>query len=134
MPTQKQTKLITLLRENMANINSTLTMGELLIKAGYTEATAKNAYLIFESKAIRRVTEDIANILDDKRKMAIRQITEKKLKDAPARELAYVVDTFTKNIQLLNGKATDNVGINIQISETIARKYQSLEESAQKSE
>jgi hypothetical protein len=132
MPTLKQTKLIELLKENMSDTDSTLTLGELLLKAGYTEATAKNAYLIFESKAIKQATGDISNMLDNKRKMAITQITEKKLKDAPARELAYVVDTFTKNIQLLNGKSTDNVGINIQISESIARKYQSLEESSQK--
>ena len=124
MPTPKQTKLIKLLRENMGDTNSTFTMGELMLKAGYTKATAKNAYLIFDSKAIKEVTADIAKMLDDKRKMAITHMTEKKFKDAPLRELTYAVDTFTKNIQLVSGKATDNIGLVIQISEVIAKKNQ----------
>jgi len=128
MPTQKQTKLVKLLKENMGNTDSTLTMGELLLMAGYTPATAKNAYMIFDSKAVRQATVDIAKMLDDKRKMAITQITEQKLKDAPARELAYVVDVFTKNMQLITGKTTENVGVVVHISEQLARKYQQKEE------
>ena len=128
MPTPKQNKLIKLLRENMGNLDSTATLGGLLLKAGYTKATAKNAYLIFESKAIRKVTDNIADMLADKRKMAITHITERKLKDAPARELAYVADVFTKNIQLITGRSTDNVAVSVQISEAIARKYMTEEE------
>ena len=127
MPTPKQAKLIKLLKENIGSMDSTLTMGDLLLKAGYTPATAKNAYLIFDSKAIKEATGDIAKMLDDKRKMAITQITEQKLKDAPARELAYVVDVLTKNMQLLTGKSTNNVGVVIEISEILARKYQTLD-------
>ena len=128
MPTLRQTKLIKLIRENMGNLDSTATMSDLMLRAGYTKATAKNAYLIFESKAIKKATDDIADMLADKRKMAITHITERKLKDAPARELAYVADVFTKNIQLITGRSTNNVAMTVQLSEAVARKYMTEEE------
>ena len=108
MPTPKQQKLIKLVRDNMGNLKSTKTLGALLKEAGYTKATAKNAYLIFNSKTIKEGIKDFISSLDDKRKQAITHITEPKLKKAPARELAYVVDVLTKNHQLLSGGKTES--------------------------
>jgi hypothetical protein len=111
MPTNKQKKLIKLIRENLGNPNNTKTYGELCLEAGYTKATSKNAYLIFQSDAVKEGTEDFINSLDDKRKMAITHITESKLEKAPAREVAYTIDILTKNHQLLTGGKTENTGI-----------------------
>ena len=111
MATPKQIKLIKLIRENLGNVKSTKTLGKMLIEAGYTKGTAKNAYMIFESDAIKKGTQDFIDSLDDKRKLAITYITNKKLKKAPARELAYVTDLLTKNHQLLTGGKTENTGV-----------------------
>lgn len=105
-PTPKQEKLIKIIRENLGNLKSTKTLGQMLIEAGYTKGTAKNAYLIFASPVVKDATEEIVGSLRDKRKMAVTHITDKKLSKAPARELAYVTDIFTKNIQLLTGGET----------------------------
>jgi hypothetical protein len=124
MATPKQNKLIKLIRENMGNVKSTKTLGELLLNAGYTKATAKNAYEIFGSPAIKEVVDDFIDNMKDKRRMAITQLTKGKLKIAPAREVAYVVDLLTKNIQLLSGKPTDNIKglFSDEQSEAIARR------------
>jgi len=46
--TPKQEKLVTIIRENIGNKNSTLTMGEMLLQAGYSESTANNPREIFD--------------------------------------------------------------------------------------
>ena len=80
----------------------------MLIEAGYTKATAKNPYIIFESETIKEGISDLMSSLEDKRKLAITYLTDKKLKKSQARELIYVIDILTKNIQLLGGKPTEN--------------------------
>jgi hypothetical protein len=119
--TLRQEKLIGLLRENMGILNHTKKKGELLLEAGYTKATAKNAYEIFNSPAVREAADDIAKSLNDKRKMALANITEEKLRVSTALNLAYITDILTKNIQLLNGGATENRFV-INISKEIAEK------------
>ena len=111
MPTPKQIKLISLIRENLGNKNSTKSFTDLCLEAGYTKATAKNAYLIFQSEAIKEGVADFVKSLDDKRKMALTHLTEAKMKKAPARELAYIADILTKNHQLLSGGSTDNTAM-----------------------
>jgi hypothetical protein len=118
-PTPKQEKLIKIIRENLGNRNSTKTLGEMVLEAGYTKATSKNAYLIFEGQAVREATDEIADAFADKRKMALTHITKKKLARAPARELAYVADIFTKNIQLLSGKPTERTDFNLETQEKV---------------
>ena len=110
-PTPKQKKLIKLIMENLGNTKSTKTYGELCLEAGYSEATAKNAYLIFNSDAVVDGTSDFVKSLDDKRKLSITHLTEDKLEKSNARELAYVTDILTKNHQLLTGGKTENNGM-----------------------
>ncbi len=111
--TPRQIKLLKLIRENLGNMESTKTMGELLLEAGYTKATAKNAYLIIDTEVMRKEISSFVDRLDDKRKMAITHLTEKKLNKANAREVAYVIDVLTKNYQLLTGGKTENVGLSL---------------------
>lgn len=120
--TPKQEKLLILIQENIGNKNSTLTMGQMLIEAGYSEETAKTPRAIFETDGIKKATEDLVKKLEDKRRMAITHITEDKMERSAIRDLVNVVDMFTKNIQLLTGKETSRDTLNLQISETIAKK------------
>lgn len=108
MVTPKQQKLIKLVLENLGNPKNTKTLGELILAAGYSEATAKNPKLIFKSPEIKEGLSDFVSSLEDKRKQAITYITPQKLAKAQARDLAYLTDIFTKNIQLLNGGKTSN--------------------------
>lgn len=115
MPTPKQEKLIKLIMENYGNKESTKTMGELLIQAGYTEETAKNPQLIFQSEAIQEGISDFVKDMEDKRKNALKEITDAKLKKSSAKDNVHIVDTLTKNIQLLSGKETESNKVTIEL-------------------
>ncbi len=124
MPTPKQEKLIRLLVENLGKKESTESLGELILQAGYSEAMAKNPYQILESETIQEGLEEFRGMLDDKRRMAITHITKKKLEKSSAKDLATIVDVFTKNHQLLGGKETDKQGLSITIDQAVANKYE----------
>ncbi len=51
-------------------------------------------------------------------------INKKDLNKESARDLMAIVDTGIKNVQLLSGGATNNIALNISISEAIANKNQ----------
>jgi hypothetical protein len=101
--------------ENYGRKNSTETLASLMIKAGYTEQSAKNPKLILESESVQEGIVDFIKMLDDKRRMAITKITEKKLEESSARDNAYIADILTKNHQLLTGEETERSGLSINI-------------------
>lgn len=117
MPTPKQTKLIKLIVENLGAKGKTKTLGALLLEAGYSKEQSECPAQIIGSNTVQEGISDFLGMLDDKRRMAITQITEKKLKKAPARELAYVVDILTKNSQLLSGKETERVSNKLDLTD-----------------
>ena len=123
MATPKQQKLIKLLLDNLGKMKVTKTLGEMILEAGYTKNMADNPYQILESETIQEGISDFVRMLDDKRRLSLVKITEKKLEEASARDNAYVVDMLTKQHQLLTGGVTDNVKASVEISETIFNKY-----------
>lgn len=111
MATPKQEKLIKLLMENYGAKKNTKPLGELMLEAGYSEASAKNPKLIIESEEIQNGISEFVSMLDDKRRMAIVKLTDDKLEKSSAKDLASIVDVLTKNHQLLTGGETDNLGV-----------------------
>ncbi len=123
-PTQKQEKLIKLILDNLGNKKNTRTLRDMMREVGYSEAQCKNPKQILNTKAVKEGTQDFLKSLRDKRKLAITHLTEDKLKTSGARDLASITDTFTKNIQLLEGKPTEN--INYKISKAEQEKIDNL--------
>lgn len=107
MATPKQEKLIKLLIENYGTQGETKSLGKLMIEAGYSEESAKNPNLILSSETIKEGIEDFRKQLVDKRRRAITHLTDDKLEKSDARSLSSIIDTFTKNIQLLGGQPTE---------------------------
>lgn len=105
--TPKQEKLIKLIMENYGKSGETKPMGELMVEAGYSEESAKNPKLILESEAIQEELKDILDEIDQKRRLALKHITEDKLKEQTAKDNALTADTLTKISQLLSDKPTD---------------------------
>lgn len=91
-----------------------------MLEAGYSEAMAKNPYQALGGKAVKEGLSDFVKMLDDKRRMAVTQITDTKLADASARDAAYIADILTKNHQLLSGEDTERQGIKINVVDTFA--------------
>ena len=123
--TPKQDKLIDIVVDNALQKNKTKSKKNMLLEAGYTPVSAKNPELILDSSKIQaelqiRTAKTIKK-MEEMRALTIAQIP-KKINKAPYNHLVNGVDIFTKNIQLLSGKATENKAIQIQISEHIANK------------
>lgn len=116
-PTQRQTKLLKLILENLGNKKSTKSMGDLMRIAGYSEAMCKNPQYIFESETIQNGLNDFIQMLDDKRRMALTKITEAKLEGSSAKDLASITDTLNKTHELLSGKPTEITKYNLSAEE-----------------
>ncbi|MFZ5559360.1 MAG: hypothetical protein ACOZAL_01035 [Patescibacteria group bacterium] len=88
-----------------------LDKGDILREAGYSDSTARNPQTIYESKGVKKGLEPIVKLMIKKRMMALKAINEKKINESKAKELADIVDTLTKNIELLSGGETERVRI-----------------------
>lgn len=122
-PTPKQQKLIDGLIANAKDPKKTKTLKQIALDAGYSPKTAENAHILTKSATVLSKTEQFVEHLERLRYRAIQQIG-KKIEDAPVNHLTDLMDKSTKNIQLLSGRATQNVAIQINISEKIAQKNQ----------
>jgi hypothetical protein len=109
IPTPRQEKLIQIMHENAGKKGNTKTKGEMLREAGYGEYVARTPGVILKSPVIKAGVEGLVEAMDAKRRMALTHITRQKLKKATARENAAIVDTLTKNIQLLTGGETERI-------------------------
>jgi len=105
--TPKQQKIIKLILENLGKPKDTKSWGELMLLAGYSKSMSLNPYQVLESETIKDGIQDFLAKMKDKRKMAIIHLTKQKFKKSPPREIAYVIDILTKNIQLLSGGKTE---------------------------
>jgi len=121
--TPRQEKFIKLLLENLGTPRNTKSLGELALEAGYSEAMAKNPQMILESEHVKKATSDWAKMLDDKRRMAITYITEKKLEKSKAKDLAEIVDKLNKNYQLATGGETEREVVEIREIKMIKPDY-----------
>jgi len=108
----KQQKLIEIIVENSGKKGFTKSLGEMIIEAGYSEETAKNPKQII-TEEMKAELNPIIEKMEEVRKKAINNITDKKLKDSSARDNTYIADVLTKNIQLLTGGKTENVGVEV---------------------
>lgn len=114
MFTPKQQKFVDLLIENYGAKGNTKSLGALMIEAGYSESSAINPKLIL-TEEMKEAINPILNKMESIRTNALDEITNEKLEKASPRDAMYIVDTMTKNIQLLNGKETERTGVTINV-------------------
>lgn len=110
-PTAKQQKLLDLIYENLGVSGKTKSWYELLKEAGYSDGVAKNPRFILESEFISSHTDDFVKKLAEKRDQAIKKLTDEKLDEATASDLATIVEKMNKNHQLLSGNETERHGV-----------------------
>lgn len=110
MLTPKQQKLIQLLIDNYGKKDGTKSLGKLIIEAGYSEKSAVNPSIVI-TEEMKQYIQPVIQKMEAIRTNALDKITDEKLKEGSARDNAYVADILTKNIQLLNGGATERITI-----------------------
>ncbi len=95
---------------------------KIALKKGYKYSTA-NSGKVQKMKGYTQVTEPFLIQLEKERQRVIKAMQSKDLDEVQYDKLSTVMDTLTKNMQLLSGKETERVGlVPIQISEAIAKK------------
>ncbi len=91
-------------------------------KNGYAMTTAGSG-LVQKTQTYQDTINPFVAQLEKERQRVIKAMMSKDLTEVQYDKLSNVMDTLTKNMQLLSGKETERVGlIPIQISEEIANK------------
>lgn len=83
------------------------------IDRGYSPKTARNAYAITTTKSYQRIMIPAIKRMETIRDKALLALQNKDMNLEDTRVLKEVVDSFTKNLQLLQGKSTENIGISV---------------------
>jgi len=115
MATLKQKRAVTKLLENRGNL------GKAMKDAQYADNTAKNPKNLTDSLGFKELTKPIIEQLEKKRQEAIDAMTGKKIKAEKAKDLTDIIDKLTKNIQLLGGKATENIKQEVELNDNQLR-------------
>ncbi len=112
MSTEKQKKLAELIIENYRNSEGK-SMKQMLLEAGYSEATAMQGKKVFDNEngQMKKELMPIVNIMKRKRREALNAINKKKIGAGSGKDIVDIIDKLTKNIQLLGGKPTENIKV-----------------------
>ena len=106
MVTNLQRKLIKLILEHIGKTGDRTSLGEMLLKAGYSKSVAKNPFLIFNSPAIKKELNPLIIKLIRHRDKILKRM-EQTLSKAKYRDAVDGLDKVTKNVELLSGRATE---------------------------
>jgi phage terminase small subunit len=112
MATVKQKKVIDKIVGNGGNVTKAM------IDVGYSKNTAHTPQKLTESKGFIKESKPIVEQLIKQRQMAL-DMLKITIDKATYRDLTNGVDVLTKNIQLLSGKPTENIGINTEDKDKI---------------
>jgi len=104
--TEKQKKLVALVVENSGIDGQTMTQGQMLEKAGYKPGSIVNPKAILGSKKVQRAIADTAAEMDSIRSNLLDELKLRDFSEEKAAEIVKMIDTLTKNHQLLSGGVT----------------------------
>lgn len=94
----------------------------LLLKHGYSDKVSRNPHRVTTTKSYMAVMQNVVGAMEKQRARMLEAIGNKELSKEKLATLSSSLDILTKNIQLLSGKATENVAMVIEVSEAIAKK------------
>lgn len=80
------------------------------IKRGYASTTAGSG-LVQKTKSYQNVISPVIKEMELARRKALKEINKKDLTKERYRDLGEMTDKMTKNLQLLQGKSTENVAV-----------------------
>lgn len=107
-------------------------LGELISASGYSKNIAKQPTRITKQKAYQEIVTPVLQQLESERQRIITAMGKKNLGKEKYQTLVQSMDIITRNTQLLGGKATDNVAIQVSISEQVGNKYANVSNNDEK--
>lgn len=97
-------------------------LGKIILSQGYARGIATHPHKVTRTKSYKAVIQNVTGALEKERARIIETMSKKDLSAEKYGTLVQSADIITKNIQLLSGKATENVAMVIEVSEAIAKK------------
>lgn len=99
--------------------NKKVKLGEIIRKNGYSPKTSLTPKLVTETKSFQETVEPIVNQMIKERQRLMKAIASKSLNKVAYKDSVNSLDTLTKNIQLLSGRATDRTTLILEDQEEI---------------
>lgn len=106
--TIRQKRLVSIIARELGKVGKgegVLTMTAMMIEAGYSESTAREQSKVLSG--IQSKLDPVVSKFIEKRDLAFDLLTPSKMRRSGASTLAYIIDLFTKNTELLSGRATE---------------------------
>ena len=97
-------------------------LGEIIASEGYGHTMVKQPTKITRTKSYMAIMQNVVGSMEKQRAKILQEMDKKDLSKEKLATLVSSADILTKNIQLLSGKATENVAMVIEVSEAIAKK------------
>lgn len=101
-------------------------LGKIILEQGYSPNVASHPKKITEQKVYKDIVNPVVEQMQRIRAKALDALEGKKFKREKVPVLLAVADVLTKNERLLGGKATENIGVIVDVSERIHNKYAQL--------
>lgn len=83
-------------------------LGKIIREKGYSKSVSEAPQNVTETKSYQDIVEPFLEKMVRERDRIIQAMEQKNLSEVQYQHLAEVADKFTKNIQLLGGKPTEN--------------------------
>ena len=106
--TLRQKRLLKILSVELGNIgrgNKAKSLTEIMLMAGYSESTARQQSSVLAG--VQTKLDPIVTRATELRDKTMAYMTDGKFKKTGLSTLVYMFDIFTKNIELLSGRATE---------------------------
>lgn len=97
-------------------------LGNILQEVGYSKQTSLKPKLVTGTKTFQKAMTDLLKDLDNEIERIKQAMLTKDLSEERYDVLEKALDRMIKNQQLLSGGDTERIGLNIKISEEIAKK------------
>ena len=107
-------------------------LGKIIKKNGYAETTSTVPSQVTRTKSYQEIMNPVVKRMEKERERIMTALESKDLTEERYRDLVDGLDKITKNIQLLSGKATNNVQV-IPISEVFTNGVQNSQQHEENS-
>lgn len=102
-------------------------IGKIVREQGYSKSISLAPTKVTKTKTYMAIMQNVTGALEKERARIIEAMGRKDISAEKYGTLVQSADIITKNIQLLSGKATENVAMVIEVSEAIANKNKAKE-------
>lgn len=103
-----------------------VSVGKIMREQGYSEYISQQPNRVTSQQVYKDIVNPVVEQMNRIRSKALDALEKKDMRKEKMPVLLAGVEVMTKNSQLLGGKATENVGVIVDVSERIHNKYKQV--------